>query len=207
MDNKTIYNCDKCSKKYKSKTSLDNHKSKCSGKDSVSSPKPTKSMKQAPKAKQAPEAKQAPKENNYDVNMTFLKDNQVKVEVKNTNDSDSDSDNEDPTAEGMKALREIIKPDVCESYQEEIDKLEDMIEIFSNLPIPKKTADQAETIEQLKSIIAIVLTQSQNLIKEMKQMSKRNSYYKNNIMLAAFILDKCRRDIPDSNEEFDNMFT
>jgi len=51
-----------------------------------------------------------------------------------------------------------------------------------------------------------LMTQSQNLIKEMQQMSRRNSYFKNNIILAAFILDKCRKDVPETEEEFDNMF-
>ena len=50
------------------------------------------------------------------------------------------------------------------------------------------------------------MSQSQNLIKEMQTMSKRNSYYKNNIMLATFVLDKCRKEIPETDEEFDNMF-
>ena len=61
-------------------------------------------------------------------------------------------------------------------------------------------------IDQLKNTLAILMTQSQNLIKEMQQMSRRNSYFKNNIILAAFILDKCRKDVPETEEEFDNMF-
>jgi len=51
------------------------------------------------------------------------------------------------------------------------------------------------------------MTQSQNLIKEMKQMSRRNSYFKNNIMLASFVLDKCRKEVPETDEDFENMFS
>lgn len=189
MENTVVYNCDKCSKIYKSKTALDKHTMKCSS---------SKSSMNVSKEENKP------KENNYDVNMTFLKDNKVKVEVKNTPNTNDIID--EATEEGVKALREILKPDVSESYQEEIDKLEEMIEMFSDLPIPKNAVDKEATIEQLKTIISIVMTQSKNLIAEMKEMSKRNSYYKNNIMLAAFVLDKCRRDVPESHEEFDNMF-
>lgn len=184
MENKTIYNCDKCSKKYKSKSSLEKHIVKCVDSSTSSSSK----------------EESKPKENNYDVNMTFLKDNKVKVELKNKNDVN------DATEEGVKVLREILKPDVSASYQEEIDKLEEMITIFSDYPIPKNAQDKEATIEQLKTIISIIMTQSKNLIKEMQEMSKRNSYYKNNIMLAAFVLDKCRRDVPENHEEFNNMF-
>jgi len=37
-------------------------------------------------------------------------------------------------------------------------------------------------------------------------MSRRNSYFKNNIILASFILDKCRKDVPETEEEYENMF-
>jgi hypothetical protein len=37
-------------------------------------------------------------------------------------------------------------------------------------------------------------------------MSRRNSFFKNNIMLAAFVLDKCRKEVPETDEEFENMF-
>jgi hypothetical protein len=50
------------------------------------------------------------------------------------------------------------------------------------------------------------MTQSKNLIKEMQNMSRRNSYFKNNIILASFILDKCRKDVPETEEEYENMF-
>jgi hypothetical protein len=182
MENKIIYQCKKCEKKYKSKASLDKHENKCDVKKSENN------TVQPPK-----------KENNYDVNMTFLEGNKVAVEVK----KQSDNEEED----GEQVLKEILKPKVSPSYQQEIDKLQDLIEMFKTLPIPEKQESKDLTINQLKNIIAILMTQSQNLIKEMKQMSRRNSYFKNNIMLASFVLDKCRKEVPETDEEFENMFS
>ena len=182
MENKIIYQCKKCDKKYKSKTSLEKHEKKCKANDS----KPSITIEETEK-----------KENNYDVNMTFLEGNKVAVEVTKQDDDE----------DGEQVLKEILKPKVSPSYQQEIDKLQDLIEMFKTLPIPEKAESKDLTISQLKNIIAILMTQSQNLIKEMKQMSRRNSYFKNNIMLASFVLDKCRREVPESEEEFENMFT
>ena len=131
--------------------------------------------------------------------MTFLEGNKVAVEVK----KQSDNEEED----GEQVLKEILKPKVSPSYQQEIDKLQDLIEMFKTLPIPEKPESKDLTINQLKNIIAILMTQSQNLIKEMKQMSRRNSYFKNNIMLASFVLDKCRKEVPETDEDFENMFS
>jgi hypothetical protein len=138
------------------------------------------------------------KENNYDVNMTFLDDNQVKVEVKKQFSEDDE--------DGDEVLKEILKPKISNSYQEEIDKLDDMVKMIKTFPISEDPAKKDQVIDQLKNTLAILMTQSQNLIKEMQQMSRRNSYFKNNIILAAFILDKCRKDVPETEEEFDNMF-
>ena len=140
------------------------------------------------------------KENNYDVNMTFLDDNQVKVEVKKQPGEDEDCD------DGEEVLKDILKPKISSSYQEEIDKLEDMIKMIKTFPISDDPDKKDQVIDQLKNTLAILMTQSKNLIKEMQQMSRRNSYFKNNIILAAFILDKCRKDVPETEEEFDNMF-
>ena len=142
------------------------------------------------------------KENNYDVNMTFLDDNQVKVEVKKQPGEDEDEDCDD----GEEVLKDILKPKISSSYQEEIDKLEDMIKMIKTFPISDDPDKKDQVIDQLKNTLAILMTQSKNLIKEMQQMSRRNSYFKNNIILAAFILDKCRKDVPETEEEFDNMF-
>ena len=183
MENKIINQCKKCDKKYKSKTSLEKHEKKCKANDS----KPSITIEETEK-----------KENNYDVNMTFLDDNQVKVEVKKQfGDEDEDGD---------EVLKEILKPKISNSYQEEIDKLDDMIKMIKTFPISDDPEKKDQVIDQLKNTLAILMTQSQNLIKEMQQMSRRNSYFKNNIILAAFILDKCRKDVPETEEEFDNMF-
>lgn len=182
MENKIIYQCKKCEKKYKSKASLEKHENKCDIK------KPENNTTQPEK-----------KENNYDVNMTFLEGNKVAVEVK----KQSENEEED----GEQVLKEILKPKVSPSYQQEIDKLQDLVEMFKTLPIPEKPESKDLTINQLKNIIAILMTQSQNLIKEMKQMSRRNSYFKNNIMLASFVLDKCRKEVPETDEDFENMFS
>jgi hypothetical protein len=135
-----------------------------------------------------------PTENNYDVNMTFLEGNKVAMEVKKESD------------DGEQVLKDILKPKISETYQEEINKLQSLIDTFKNMPIPENSENKDATISQLKNIVTILMTQSQNLIKEMQQMSRRNSYFKNNIMLAAFVLDKCRKEVPETDEEFENMF-
>ena len=183
MQNNMIYKCDNCTKKYKTKPSLDKHNMKCK------KPEVEASGSSSPQ-------NNITKENNYDVNMTFLEGNKVQVELKKQGE---DQDEED----GEKVLKDLIKPTVSESYQEEINKLEDLITMFKDFPV---SSNKDTTISQLKNIITILMSQSQNLIKEMQSMSKRNSYYKNNIMLAAFVLDKCRKEIPDNDEEFDKMF-
>jgi len=190
MENKIIYQCEKCSKKYKTKVSLDKHLLKCK----VVAPTSNVMVPQQDEAVVTDGCNSnQTKENNYDVNMTFLEGNKVKLEMKKQMASDAE--------EGEKVLKEILKPKVSESYQEEIDKLEDMITMFKDFPVPENPESKDATIAQLKNIISITMTQSQNLIKEMKEMSKKNSYYKNNIMLAAFVLDKCRKDVPDEDED------
>ena len=128
------------------------------------------------------------------------KDAPVKVEVKKQPGEDEDCD------DGEEVLKDILKPKISSSYQEEIDKLEDMIKMIKTFPISDDPDKKDQVIDQLKNTLAILMTQSKNLIKEMQQMSRRNSYFKNNIILAAFILDKCRKDVPETEEEFDNMF-
>jgi hypothetical protein len=180
-ENKIIHQCSKCTKTYKSSKSLKKHEDKCCLEEKIEE-----------------NEKPSPKENNYDVNMTFLDDNQVKVEVKKQFSEDDE--------DGDEVLKEILKPKISNSYQEEIDKLDDMVKMIKTFPISDDPAKKDQVIDQLKNTLAILMTQSQNLIKEMQQMSRRNSYFKNNIILAAFILDKCRKDVPETEEEFDNMF-
>jgi len=188
-ENKIIHQCSKCTKTYKSSKSLKKHEDKCCLE---------KKIKETEEKISKKSEETSSKENNYDVNMTFLDDNQVKVEVKKQfGDEDEDGD---------EVLKEILKPKISNSYQEEIDKLDDMIKMIKTFPISDDPEKKDQVIDQLKNTLAILMTQSQNLIKEMQQMSRRNSYFKNNIILAAFILDKCRKDVPETEEEFDNMF-
>ena len=182
--NKIIHQCSKCSKIYKAKASLKKHEENC--KESQLSPTNTEEQKN--------------QENNYDVNMTFLEGNKVEVEVKKQpNEGEEKQD-------GEKVLKEILKPKISPSYQDEIDKLESLVKVIKTLPISDDPAKKDQTIGQLKNTLAILMTQSKNLIKEMQNMSRRNSYFKNNIILASFILDKCRKDVPETEEEYENMF-
>ena len=191
-ENKIIHQCSNCSKTYKSNKSLKKHEDKCCvEEEKVTENEQTSSTETSSKETSS-------KENNYDVNMTFLDDNQVKVEVKKQFGEDDE--------DGDEVLKEILKPKISNSYQEEIDKLDDMVKMIKTFPISDDPAKKDQVIDQLKNTLAILMTQSQNLIKEMQQMSRRNSYFKNNIILAAFILDKCRKDVPETEEEFDNMF-
>lgn len=234
-DNKVIHPCSKCSKVYKNIASLQKHMEKCTVETVSATSVPvsvpnTASMtatstlpnKQAPASMTATPLlpkqstpipvttnnSQKVNENTYDVNMTFVEGNKVKVDIKKQPQqvqasSDSDSDEES----GEKVLKDILRPKVSNTYQDEIDKLENLINMFKTLPISDDPNKKDHTIEQLKKTVAILMTQSRNLIKEMKQMSRRNSYYRNNIMLAAFILDNCRKDVPETDEEFENMFS
>jgi|TARA_B110000037_G_scaffold216244_1_gene274925 hypothetical protein len=191
-ENKIIHQCSNCTKTYKSNKSLKKHEDKCCvEEEKVTENEQTSSTETSSKETSS-------KENNYDVNMTFLDDNQVKVEVKKQFGEDDE--------DGDEVLKEILKPKISNSYQEEIDKLDDMVKMIKTFPISDDPAKKDQVIDQLKNTLAILMTQSQNLIKEMQQMSRRNSYFKNNIILAAFILDKCRKDVPETEEEFDNMF-
>ena len=101
----------------------------------------------------------------------------------------------------------MLRPKISHSYQDEIDKLENLIDLFKNLYVSDDPSKKDLTISQLKSTLGVLMTQSQNLIKEMKVMAHRNSYYKNNIMLASYLLDRCRQEVPDDEEEFEAMFT
>ena len=236
-DNKVIHPCSKCSKVYKNNASLQKHMEKCTvetvtatSAPATSQPKPTAMPATAsqPKPATMPATASLPKqstpiavtanhvprvnENTYDVNMTFVEGNKVQVDIKKQPQpqsqsvqvsSDSDSDEES----GEKVLKDILRPKVSNTYQDEIDKLENLINMFKTLPISDDPNKKDHTIEQLKKTVTILMTQSRNLIKEMKQMSRRNSYYRNNIMLSAFILDNCRKDVPETDEEFENMFS
>ena len=137
--------------------------------------------------------------NNYDVSMTFLEGQRVKVEMK--------KQAKDGQEDGEQILKEILKPKISESYQDEIDKLSGLINMVTEFVIPSTEPDKERMIEQLKNTMMVMLIQARNLIKEMKKMTYRNKYLKNNVMLAAFVLDRCRKDVPESEEEFEELFT
>jgi hypothetical protein len=73
--------------------------------------------------------------------------------------------------------------------------------------IPSTEPDKDRMIDQLKNTMMVMMIQARNLIKEMKKMTYRNNYLKNNVMLAAFVLDRCRKDVPETEEEFEELFT
>ena len=208
-NNKVIYKCSKCAKIYKGKAPFEKHEASCKAKTNtvpVTLATPTMTMNSTPPVPPTP---QKMNENNYDINMTFGEGNKVHVDMKKqppakqpAADEETDSDEES----GEKVLKDLLRPKVSETYQIEIDKLENLIKMFKHLPISEDPTKKDHVIEQLKATITILMTQAQSLIKEMKQMSRRNSYYKNNIMLATFILDKCRMDAPETEEDFENMF-
>ena len=155
---------------------------------------------------------------NYDVNMTMGSNNKVKVEVKTNSSSENnkidEDDNDDKNKEydqfegddGTEILKNFLKPKVSPSYQQEIDKLEQLIIMIKKIPISDDIDKRGHVIEQLKGTLTILFSQSKELIKEMKMMSRRNCYLKNNISLAAFLLDKCKQDVPETEEEFDELF-
>jgi hypothetical protein len=144
---------------------------------------------------------------NYDINLKFGEGQKVQVDVKKHEDVHlSDADDDEDTNQDGNELKELLRPKVSPSYQEEIDKLENLIDIFKNMPISNDPEKKDKTITQLKNTLAVVMTQAQSLIKEMKMMAHRNSYYKNNIMLSAYLLDRCRHEVPDDEEDFENMF-
>ena len=209
-NNKVIYKCSKCAKIYKGKAPFEKHEASCKAKTNtvpVTLATPTMTMNST---HPVPPTPQKMNENNYDINMTFGEGNKVHVDMKKqpaakqqaSADEETDSDEES----GEKVLKDLLRPKVSETYQIEIDKLENLIKMFKHLPISEDPAKKDHAIEQLKATITILMTQAQSLIKEMKQKSRRNSYYKNNIMLATFILDKCRMDAPETEEDFENMF-
>lgn len=218
-DNKLLYKCPICLKSYKSESMLKKHKCKKvpddKQEDSIKKNELTNKILAQQKVNELlkqkkdedaniDESSQPPKENTYDVNMTFLENNKVKVEMKKQGESDEDESDDETSGENV--LKGMLRPKISSSYQDEIDKLENLVKLFKNLPISDDPDKKDRTITQLKQTITILLDQSQKLIKEMQTMSKRNSYYRNNITLASFILDKCRKDAPETDEEFEEMF-
>lgn len=144
---------------------------------------------------------------NYDISMTFGEGNKVHIDMKEQNEAKNKNDDvdDDESIDGSE-LKEILRPKISHTYQDEINKLENLIDLFKNMPISSDPAKKDITITQLKNTLVVLLSQSQNLIKEMKIMAHRSSFYKNNIMLSSYLLDRCRHEVPDDEEEFEEMF-
>lgn len=235
-NNTVIHKCSTCPKTYKSMVLLKKHMDACASKNAVpvtpASSTSSSSNENKGKNKNKKEADLNVKDggtgtgnsdnvNNYDINMTFGKGNTVQVDVKkqteqteqteqtsrDTHISDADDSDNDNDSNDDNELKDMLRPKISHSYQDEIDKLENLIDLFKNLYVSDDPSKKDLTISQLKSTIGVLMTQSQNLIKEMKVMAHRNSYYKNNIMLASYLLDRSRQEVPDDEEEFEAMFT
>jgi len=140
-NNKIIHQCTKCSKTYKTPASLKKHTDKCKEIVSLPTAQPptvtsstatssTATLSTAPNTTSQPNTENSQnQENNYDVNMTFLEGNKVEVEVKKQpNEGDEKQD-------GEKVLKEILKPKISPSYQDEIDKLESLVKVIKTLPL------------------------------------------------------------------------
>ena len=211
---KIIHTCLNCSKPYKSLTTLNKHMLKCvpkgiKAKEAMSGNKIIKnnininndSEDESDSGKDYDNVNnnETTLGNNYDVSMTFLEDQRIKVEVKKQPPDDQE--------DGDQILKEILKPKISETYQDEIDKLGGLINMVNEFVIPNEDSDKDRMIDQLKNTMTVMMIQAKNLIKEMKKMSYRNNYLKNNVMLAAFVLDRCRKDVPESDDDFDNMFS
>lgn len=231
-NNTVIHKCSTCPKTYKSMVLLKKHMDTCASKNAVpvTSSSSTSSSTNENKGKNKKEEGLNVKDsgtgsgtgtgnsdnvNNYDINMTFGKGNTVQVDVKkqtekttrDTHISDDDDDDSDNDSNDDNELKDMLRPKISHTYQDEIDKLENLLDLFKNLYVSDDPTKKDLTISQLKSTLNVLMTQSQNLIKEMKVMAHRNSYYKNNIMLASYLLDRCRHEVPDDEEEFEAMFS
>lgn len=209
MENNIVsHKCPICSRTYKNTASLSKHAVKCAEAMSLLAKKneilpqvhipPVGNVQGTTDQENNNSGSTHAPGNNYDISMSFLEGNRIQVEVK--------KQSVDGEEDGEQVLREILKPKISESYQDEIDKLEDLIKMVKVFAIPNDDNDKDRMIDQLKNTIAVMMIQAKNLINEMKQMSFRNNYYKNNIMLASYVLDKCRKDVPGSEEEFEQMF-
>ena len=169
-DNKILHKCTSCLKSYKSDSMLKKHKCK---KDAMNTPIEAvpesmseeqkkmlaqqkvnelvqqKKMENLAKAKAMANAvdsgNTSGKENTYDVNMTFMENNKVKVEMKKQgedSDSDSDSDKGDENV-----LKDLVRPKISTSYQDEIDKLENLVQLFKNMPISEDPDKKDRTMD------------------------------------------------------------
>jgi len=224
METKPVHKCLNCQKPYKSLNALNKHMLLCianktkarQAKVAMNKNKILKNSIQVAETNESDTSSQSDSHsesdeddndkddkektgNNYDVSMTFLEGQRVKVEMK--------KQAKEGEPDGEQILKEILKPKISESYQDEIDKLSGLITMVTEFVIPSTEPDKDRMIDQLKNTMMVMLIQARNLIKEMKKMTYRNNYLKNNVMLAAFVLDRCRKDVPETEEEFEELFT
>ena len=152
-------------------------------------------------------------EKSYNINMYFnKKDVDVEVTDVDTNEVVEKSthalkkplDKPKPSIEEKnedtiddETLDEMLRPRVSESYQREINNLKSLIKHMGELNIPIDENDQVTTIAMLRSTNEMLLKQSLKLMEEMEQIAMKNSFLKNNAMMAAFFLEKCK-----TNEQF-----
>ena len=217
-DNKLLYKCPICLKSYKSESMLKKHKCKKvpddKQEDSIKKNELTNKILAQQKVNELlkqkkdedaniDESSQPPKENTYDVNMTFLENNKVKVEMKKQGESDEDESDDETSGENV--LKGMLRPKISSSYQDEIDKLENLVKLL-NLPISDDPDKKDRTITQLKQTITIFVGSKSKINQRNANHVKKKCYYRNNITLASFILDKCRKDAPETDEEFEEMF-
>lgn len=183
--------CKYCGKKYVKKKSLEKHEEKCCKviKMEINEPTIVEPVVFEDLVSGDENGEENLMNNNYDINLTLTEDNKLKVESGN-----------DDEENGEEALKNLLKPKVSTSYKEEIEKLEELINYVSSIVPPEDEDDKDRLIKTLRNTIQVTLDQSKNLIKEMEQMAKKNSYLKNNIMLAAYLLDKCKKDVPEDIE-------
>ena len=207
-NNTVIHKCSTCPKTYKSMVLLKKHMDTCASKNAV----PVTSSSSTSSSTNENKGKNKKEEG---LNMKFGKGNTGQVDVKkqteqttrDTHISDNDDDDSDNDSNDDNELKDMLRPKISHTYQDEIDKLENLLDLFKNLYVSDDPTKKDLTISQLKSTLSVLMTQSQNLIKEMNVMAHRNSYYKNNIMLASYLLDRCRHEVPDDEEEFEAMFS
>tara|TARA_B110000967_G_scaffold136443_1_gene139265 strand:+ start:1650 stop:2312 length:663 start_codon:yes stop_codon:yes gene_type:complete len=184
---KATYTCPTCDKEYKSRITLDKHQKKCN----VSQESSTNGNDNTEKS--------------YNVNMYFNKTN-VDVEVTDVDTNEVIEKTTRPLKQRQsqippqvevtddETLDEMLRPRVSETYQREITNLKNLIKHIGDLNIPSGDEERVTTIIMLKTTSDMLLKQSLKLMEEMEQIAKKNSFLKNNMMMASFLLEKCRTD-------------
>ena len=181
MESNDNYSCSTCNKQFNNMLLFNKHTQECNEHELSSNGSESENENEN-------ETETENKDKTYDINMRFTEDKQVQIQVEN---KDLLNDN---------VVDDILNPKISSSYREEIDKLNDLLNYVKNIPIPNNDEDKDITIKSLKDTITALMEQSKCLIEEMEKMCQKNSYLKNNVMLAAFVLDKCRKEIPEYDD-------